>query len=50
MKMKKQMTVRKHDYKLMKSIGVDKVLASLNLKMFKTIEARSGYWKKILKK
>jgi transposase len=40
MKMKKQMTVRKHDYKLMKSIGVDKVLTSLNLKMVKTIEAQ----------
>lgn len=37
-KMKKQLTGRKQDYKLMKSIGMDKQLLSLNIKMVKAIE------------
>lgn len=37
-KMKKQLTVQQHDYKLMKSISLDKQLRSLNMKLIKNIE------------
>lgn len=37
-KIKKQLMVQQHDYKLMKGIGLDKELKSLNVKLIKNIE------------
>lgn len=37
-KIKKQLMVQQHDYKLMKSVGLDKELKSLNIKLIKDIE------------
>lgn len=39
-KMKKQLIGRKQDYKLMKSMGIDKQLLSLTIKMVKAIETQ----------
>lgn len=39
-KIKKQLMVQQHDYKLMKGIGLDKELKSLNIKLIKNIEAQ----------
>ena len=37
-KIKKQLKAQQHDYKLMKSVGLDKQLLSLNIKMINNIE------------
>ena len=37
-KIKKQLMVQQHDYKLMKSVGLDKQLKGLNIKLIKDIE------------
>lgn len=37
-KIKKQLMVQQHDYKLMKSVGLDKQLKDLNIKLIKDIE------------
>ncbi|WP_108422359.1 transposase, partial [Flavobacterium sp. WLB] len=39
-KIKKQLVVQQHDYKLMKDIGLDKELKSLNIKLIKNIEGQ----------
>lgn len=39
-KIKKQLIVQQHDYKLMKSIGLDRQLQALNIKLIKNIEAQ----------
>lgn len=39
-KIKKQLMVQQHDYKLMKCIGLDKELKNLNIKLIKSIEAQ----------
>jgi transposase len=39
-KIKKQLTVQQHDYKLMKRTSLDKQLLSLNMKLIKNIEAQ----------
>jgi transposase len=39
-KIKKQLGNQQHDYKLMKSMGLDKQLLNLNLKMIKNIDAQ----------
>jgi transposase len=39
-KIKKQLMVQQHDYKLMKGIGLDKELKSLNVKLIKNIEGQ----------
>lgn len=39
-KIKKQLMVQQHDYKLMKGIAMDKELKSLNIKLIKSIDAQ----------
>ncbi|MXO07501.1 IS110 family transposase [Flavobacterium sp. HBTb2-11-1] len=39
-KIKKQLTVQQHDYKLMKGIGLDKELKNLNIRLIKNIDAQ----------
>lgn len=39
-KIKKQLVVQQHDYKLMRGIGLDKELKSLNIKLIKDIEVQ----------
>ncbi|WP_427875347.1 hypothetical protein [Flavobacterium sp. MMS24-S5] len=39
-KIKKQLMVQQHDYKLMKGIAMDEELKSLNIKLIKSIDAQ----------